>query len=207
MLNAMDGSITASFDKPYFSSFTALEKLDVTKIKHGITFNTEILPEALKYFRAERSTISQFPNFSVAPAGIETLDLDDNYLTYIPREHIAALSKLRVLEMRQNALKSIPDISSMAQLQTLDVRNNQLITMPDLYGHNLTDLKIADNPFECNQSLCWIRMWPWMKSPMLESNPECAFPIDVQGIALMELSPTYLQCYNGMLNQDLSIDT
>ena len=99
-------------------------------------------------------------------------------------------------------LTSLPDISFMADLETLLINNNQLNTIPDLYDTSLTILEMASNPLECNQSLCWIRMWwPWMRSGMLVwDKPKCASPSTVQGKELMDLRPTYLQCYKGKLN-------
>ena len=199
MWNAMDTGITASFSNPYFSAFTSLEKLDLGKIKHCITFNTEILPRSLTYIRLQGSIISKLPNFSVV-SGIEILNLKNNFLVDIPRHAIVALSKLREFNICENQLTSVPDISFMTQLEVLDIGNNRLTTIPDLYDVSLAILRIDDNPLECNHSLCWIRMWPWMKTPMLEGDPKCASPIDIQGTALMELPPTYLGCYNGMPN-------
>ena len=196
--NAMDNSVTHTFDYPYFTAFTSLEDLDLGLIQEGIIFNTRILPRAMTYIRLTKKQISRFPDFSMGPAAVETLRLEENHIAYIPEGHMAHLSKLIELRMGDNILTSLPVLSSMAQLETLQIENNQLITMPDLYTINFTGLKIAGNPLECNQSLCWIRMWPWMKTPMLQDNPICASPLTMQGIALMDVPPTHMRCYNGM---------
>ena len=199
--NAMEYGRTYTFDYPYFTAFTSLESLDVGLIEQGDTFNTSMLPLTLTYIRLTKKQIIKFPDFSFAPTSLETLKLEDNYITNIPEDHIAGLSTLRELHIGSNILTSLPDLSFMTQLESLQIENNQLVSMPDLYTINFTYWKIAGNPLECNQSLCWIRMWPWMKTAMLQDNPICASPLTMQGIALMDVPPTHMRCYNGMPNQ------
>ena len=199
--NAMKDDVTYSFEYPYFSAFINLNNLDLGSIKHQVTFNTTILPRALTYLRLTLTQISQFPDFSDM-GSLETLRIDSNSLAYIPLDNVKALSELRKLDIQRNLLTSLPDISFMADLETLLINDNQLNTIPDLYDTSLNVLEMAGNPLECNQSLCWIRMWwPWMREPMLlRDNPKCASPSPVQGKALVDLRPTYLQCYKGKLN-------
>ena len=199
--NAMKDDVTYSFEYPYFSAFINLNNLDLGSIKHQVTFNTTILPRTLTYLRLTLTQISQFPDFSNM-GSLKTLMINSNSLAYIPLDNLKTLSGLRKLDIQRNMLTSLPDISFMADLETLLINNNQLNTLPDLYDTSLTILEMAGNPLECNQSLCWIRMWwPWMKDPMLlRDNPKCVSPSTVQGKELMDLRPTYLQCYKGKVN-------
>ena len=202
--NALKDDVTHSYEEPYFSAFTSLKTLDLGSNEQGSNFNTSILPGTLTYFRLTSSQISKFPDFSHL-GSLETLKIDKNNLAHIPLENVKTLSKLRELDIQLNVLTYIADISFMTELDILRINSNQLNTIPDLYDTDFTFLEIADNPLECNQSLCWIRMWPWMKTPVLQDNPICASPSAIQGIALMDLPPTYLQCYNGKLHKGLSI--
>ena len=67
-----------------------------------------------------------------------------------------------------------------------------------MYDLPLETLTVVDNPLVCNKALCWVRMWPWMKaSSVPKDEPVWAGPNKVTGVKLMEVDPTFMQCFQG----------
>jgi Leucine-rich repeat (LRR) protein len=71
---------------------------------------------------------------------LQELNLNDNRLTAIP--DLSALTQLRVLNLRSNQLTAIPDLSALTQLQWLHLDYNQLSSIPDLSA--LTQLRVLN---------------------------------------------------------------
>ena len=67
-----------------------------------------------------------------------------------------------------------------------------------MYDLPLISLTMADNPLVCDKALCWVRMWPWMKASLVSlDEPVCAVPNEVSGVKLMEVDPTFTECFQG----------
>ena len=68
-------------------------------IKHGITFDTDILPRSW----TTSEWVENSPTFQLhlQGIGIENLIVKNNFLVYIPISYIAALSKLREFNIPQ----------------------------------------------------------------------------------------------------------
>ena len=231
------------FNYPYFSAFHKLLILNIGK-RNADNFDFKNIPPSVMSFKAYRSELSTFPNFSHLQ-NLENLYLGFNRITTIPRDYIDGLKQLSVLKVNGNRITLMPNISYLSvvkrvvlnqnyisylpagtlnglqhlkilelsankisyvddishlSLSFIDLSSNNLRLLPDLYGQKLKTLYLHDNPIVCNQSLCWLRMWPWYQTPPEVDNVVCAEPQELTGLEIMKVHPNVLECYNGMLN-------
>ena len=157
-------------------SMTNLRWLNIGNNDHQGAVDPDLLPSRLETIVLNAANVIDFPNFT----------------RYNPR-----VSRISIGGNRH--LKHIPE-SSLAgnlALNELNVHDNGLTTMPDLYHLPLAKLSLGGNPLICNQSICWIRMWSWMKTPLTLDTISCEAPESVQGKLLMETHPVASGCQNG----------
>ena len=129
---------------------------------------------------------------------LETINMGSCGLYSMSMENVTGLTELRSLLLKSNKLTVIPNLSFMSKLENISLQHNQLTCVPDMYDLPLRKLKLAGNPLVCNKSLCWIRVWPWMKTSTIPSDePNCAAPFEMAGIKLMEIDPAEMECYRG----------
>ena len=160
-----------------FTEMISLEWLNTGCGNHHGRFDAAVLPPNLKYICLNRMRLTEFPYFARYSPHITTILIATNDITEIPSEYIVENSDLEELFSSSNGLS----------------------TIPDLYHLPLTKLHLRNNPFICDQSLCWIRMWPWMKTPNdITDNIRCETPAFLRGIKLMDINPTTLGCYYGV---------
>ena len=113
-------------------------------------------------------------------------------------ENVTGLTEVRKLYLHFNRLTTIPKNSFMDTLELLYLHDNQLSSVPDLNDIPFTELTLADYPLVCDMALCWVRMWPWMKTSSIPSDePVCAGPVEVAGMKPMDVDPTFLECFSG----------
>ena len=124
-----------------------------------------------------------------------------NLITEIPASFIEGLMNMKTFACNNNKLKSLSDISVFSpELEELYVQGNYLKTLPDLFEFpSLATLQAAENPYECNMSMCWLRMLPWLKPSMniLTDNPICDLPPAAADTRVVRFHPTLMKCYNG----------
>ena len=184
-----------------FTDYPLLEGISFT---HGTPANGIItlknLP-SLKWLYAEHCGLISFPNLSETP-NLETTNLHTGFYTSIPKEYLASSTKLWALRLPDGQLTHLPAMNNMVSLSYLEIENNNLTTLPDLYHLPLREIKMQHNPWVCDQALCWVRMWPFMKefSLVIDSmNTNCSSPTEAAGTPLMERHPVTMRCYNGKL--------
>ena len=142
---------------------------------HGV-FDASRLPRNLGNTCLNYGRLTQFPDFARHTPNIATIMTAGNAITEVPSDYIIG----------NTALKQ------------LNLNNNKLSTIPDLYHLPLEGLTLYENHIVCNQSLCWIRMWPWMRTPTdITDDITCATPASLQGVLLMAINPITLGCHNG----------
>ena len=138
---------------------------------------------------------------------MENFKIGQNQIMKIPEEFIMGLPNMRLFGCENNNLLFLPNISRyFPQLQELYVQGNKLKTLPDLYDMPaLSMLTVANNPYVCNRSLCWLRMLPWMKpnDPMIHDTPRCDQPTSVTGTEVSRFHPTAAKCYEGKQAVDI----
>ena len=133
---------------------------------------------------------------------LETINIGFNQISELPEQYIYGLLNLKVLDCQSNKISVLPNISRLfPHLEELYVQGNRLTTLPDLY--DMTPqfrLNAADNPYVCNQSLCWLRMLPWMRPSvnMLQDHARCDEPRDNAGTLVARYHPATMECYRGM---------
>ena len=155
----------------------------------------------LQYITAKRCQLTVFPILSAAPS-LRVVQLNDNDFEEIPQSTIQGLDMLRILALAHCNINRLPDLSHLVSLQQLLVNGNNLATLPDVYQLPLTTIYWASNPLKCNQNLCWIRMWEFMK-PVLNTDVianadlSCAAPPKLIGHHWSNIHPVDLECFRG----------
>ena len=162
MWSAFSTDIRPPISYPFFTKFSNLKFLNLGHNTHR-NCNASLLRINLTDINPGYALLIEFPD-SYAP-NLESVGVYNNQLRRIPEVFL----------------------KGMVNLKEVRLYSNMLVTIPDLYHMNLTFLRIDGNPLDCNQSLCWIRMWPWMKIPVLGNTPICETPSFVHGRPLMEI--------------------
>ena len=151
----------------------------------------------LQLFYFEDHKIEVMPNVSYLST-VKNIQLRYNRIRHVPASTILGLPNLKFLSLIGNMISSIEDIPQLvAGSGKVLLADNQLEILPDLFDRTLERLNIGGNPLLCDQSLCWLRMWPWFKTLPNVDNPVCVRPPDLNGTAVMEVHPLLLICYNG----------
>ena len=124
-----------------------------------------------------------------------------NSITEIPPSFLKGLVNMKTFDCNNNKLTSLPNISLFfPKLEELYVQGKHLRTLPDLFEFSsLAMLQAAENPYECNVSMCWLRMLPWLKPSVtfLQDNPVGDLPTAHANTAAQRFHPTLMKCYNG----------
>ena len=150
---------------------------------------------SLETLLIDRNLLHTMPNFSHL-SKLEELSLTENDITHVPASTLLGIPKLLKLRLNDNKISVLGDITSL--WARLYLQNNNLTTLPDLYNMKMKTLMLKGNPLSCNQSLCWLRMWPWGKTLPALDNVFCATPSDMTEVQAVRVHPTKLQCFNGM---------
>ena len=147
------------------------------------------------------NSITMMPDVSSLTT-LETINIGLNQIAEIPERYISGLINLKVLDCQSNNISVLPNISRLfPQLEELYVQGNCLTTLPDLYDMSPQfRFYAADNPYVCNQSLCWLRMLHWMRPhvKMLQDHATCEEHRDDAGTLVARYHPASMECYRGM---------
>ena len=192
---SLQSQVVISF--PYFAAFENLSFLNIGG-NDVSTFQPNFLPRSLLYISLIYCKLPVFPRFALYAPLLETINMGHCGLQTMTTENVTGLNDLTSLHLNSNKLIKIPDLSFMTKLKTIELQHNQLASVPDMYDLPLKTLKLAGNTLVCDQSLCWIRMWHWMKMTRIPSDePICAASFEMARMKLMEIDPADMQCYTG----------
>ena len=183
----------------YFRNFPKLTKLNLGN-NDWTPFDTSILPASLTNINLKYSfRLPTFPNFTSWTPDLKLISIAGNIIPEIPQDNIRNM-KITYLNIHSNRLTSIPDYTRYPYIEVLLLHDNRLTTIPDFYNTTLTQLSLSNNPLVCDNTLCWIRMWPWMfNTPLLTDAPTCASPTRATGTPLMENRPIHMECFSGKI--------
>ena len=154
----------------------------------------------INYMDLNKNVITTMPDISNLTT-LKKFKIGFNQIPKIPHRYITGLLYMKVFDCQGNDLTFLPNIYQLfPQLQELYVQGNHLTVLPDL--HEIASLGIlhaADNPYVCNQSLCWLRMLPWMRPSvtMLQDDPICEEPDLAAGTRVLRYHPSSMKCYKG----------
>ena len=95
--------------------------------------------------------------------------------------------------------KYYENIKPLLNLEALIAGNNYMESIPDYFHLPLKYVDLKQNPLACNASLCWIRMWKYLKLPINKVFGTCKSPKSLKGKALMTLHPITMECYKGKI--------
>ena len=182
----------------YFLEFPKIARLSLGNHEVlGPHLNTDILPQHLRYLYLPNCKLEYFPNLSDAVPHLQHLRIHRNNIKVIPEGCIMALKRMKTCYIQSNLIGALPDISFMTDLNQLGINDNNLTKLPDMYDLPFEKLLVARNPLICDQTLCWLRMWPWRKASILQDQPTCAGSGMLSGRKLMDVHPVDMQCYQG----------
>ena len=190
-------SSQASVVYPYFAAFEQLTYLNLGG-SHLKTLDVNLLPYNIIGFSAPHNAIPIFPSLETFYPLIQSFVLHTCGMRAFPLKSVTGLREVKTLSLHRNKLSNLPNISFMKNLENLQMHGNRLASMPDLYELPLTTVTLANNPLVCDKALCWIRMWPWMKTSTIPSDdPTCAGPATMVGMRLMDVDPVLMECFKG----------
>jgi hypothetical protein len=103
-----------------------------------------LIPEQDVYLDFSNQQLTKFPVDEVEDAGMTHLSLEKNKISFIPSFVVSFLKFVKVLNMSNNCLISVPaEMEQMNSLEFLYLRNNEIEDLPLTLGR-LTKLKILD---------------------------------------------------------------
>ena len=183
-------------EMPSVTHLTKLKKLwfSINQIPR-ISRNTIKTVTNLNVFNLRENDIQIMPNLSYL-SSLQWVLLQSNSIRYIPGSALLGLPKLKSLGLTGNMVSYVEDLP-VPICDKLYLDGNQLAIPPDVFGSPLRTLHIGGNPLICNQSLCWLRMWPWFNTLPNVDNPACTEPADLFGVDVMTVHPVRLKCYRG----------
>ena len=150
---------------------------------------------SLELFYVNKNSLHAMPNISYL-SKLTDVEFSENDITEIPASTLYGIPKLLTLKLTKNKISVLGDISTL--WAHVYLKNNLLTTLPDLYDMRLETLMLEGNPLTCNQSLCWLRMWPWNKTLPTLDNTYCSNPSDMSQLKVVRVHPIKLKCFNGM---------
>ena len=150
--------------------------------------------ESLKKFLASDNLVEIMPNISSLPK-LEIADFSSNLIRYVPASCLYRLPMIKSLHLNGNRITLMDDNSWGTG--NLYLHDNMFTTPPDLYDMTSASLTLRGNPLFCDQSLCWLRMWPFNKDLPTLDDFSCSSPAALNGLLVMETHPTDLGCYTG----------
>ena len=157
---------------------------------------------SLKWLYLRNNVLHIMPNISYL-TNIEYINLSENDITGVPASTMKGIPNLLTLKLNDNKISVLGDISPL--WAHVYLANNNLSTLPDLYNMRLETLTLEGNPLSCDQSLCWLRMWPWNKTLPALDDAYCSTPSNTSVSRAMGVHPTYLHCFNGMTAKMVSM--
>lgn len=158
----------------YFVGWPKLQKLKVNY--NPLPSITELnfdIPD-LRVLLIQDTARKDFPNLCVAPR-LEYISAVSNLFVEIPEEFITCLSNLTKLHVDVNQLSSLPD----------------LLHLP------LEIVSISQNNITCDQKLCWLRMWEYVKNSTIARSGTCDSPAEQHGMDINVVRPSKFHCYEG----------
>ena len=149
---------------------------------------------SLDTLKAGNNLVHEMPNVSYLPK-LELADFSNNIIQHVPASCLRGLPMIKTLDLNNNRISRMDD-NSMPR-GDLYLHDNQLPSPPDLYDMKVSSLTLNGNPLVCDQLLCWLRMWPFVKTLPLLDDFFCAAPSFLNGSLVMDIHPVNLRCYKG----------
>lgn len=104
--------------------------------------------------------LEKIPSYIFKQKNIEELNISNNLLTGAIQSEIGQLTKLKILNAKDNMMTGVPaEVGQLQNLEILNLANNQLTGLPNELG-NLKKLKTLDlsgNQYYSKQDLEYIR--------------------------------------------------
>lgn len=126
-----------------FESLTSLETLDLSSNKlNNLALR---LPNSLKYFSIGSNQLKYWPIANL-PINLEVLEIQDNQLVEMCNSASIGANKiefaqLKVLNVSQNRIESIPLTLFFPLLEVLDASQNQFLRIPQYLGAQTPSLQ------------------------------------------------------------------
>ena len=187
------------FQGPYFRDFVNLRELLIPKTDLFSLDHLNI-PPTIRQLNVGQTRLSSFPDVTATRLPeLRWLRIYGNNISHIsPVTYDSISDNLKKLDLRDNGLCSVPDLSSKPNLENIRLHGNNLETVPDLLNLNLKELTLAYNPISCDQRMCWWKMWHRVRTrPGITDDVTCADPPELAGFAFDDVNPRDMHCHKG----------
>ena len=201
-IQGLDSLTSLYMDEGYYSVMPHLSHLKHLQTMSAKSNSLTEIPRnriegltKVHWFDFQRNLLTVMPNMSYLTSASNII-LSINRIRSVPRDTLCGLPNLRRLALNGNLISQIHNLQHLV-VRFLHLDSNQLVALPELHGMRLWMFHINNNPVLCNQSLCWLRMWPWSRYYPRMKTPVCDQPPELKGVRLMDVHPVVLNCYNG----------
>ncbi len=166
------------------SSWEKLRKIIASnnKITHIDNVLLDQFP-ALQKLDLSYNRISVFPELARIGSPLVTAYFQGNNISWVNVSSFVGLSNIKSLIMNNNILTRFPlsVFTLVSTIRDIDLSNNLLTYVDELSPNEIasTDLEVTltDNPFNCDQSILWIKKLNSTKMTMTLSPKPCASPV------------------------------
>lgn len=113
--------------------------------------------------------------------------------------NLCKIPRLELLKASRNLFLEIPEeaITCLHNLSEINLKFNLLTSLPDLLNLPLQSISLTDNPITCDNKLCWLRMWEYVKPNTIVRSGTCHNPSEISGLDMNVVRPSAFHCYEG----------
>ena len=154
---------------------------DATNSLKDVGFQTAFINASMRGINVSQFQNATRINMNDNAISRNLLSSHDNMLMGEFYENFATLKKWRALRLSYNHIKTLPDFDHLS----------------------LATISLTGNPLVCNVSLCWIRLWSWVKAP-LNAKGTCNSSVLLRLVPIAEADPLAMECYKGDMCTSLS---
>ncbi len=179
------------------------------KLTHVTSDLLKQLPKLQRLY-LNYNNIIDMPNLSIIGSSLIEVYLDHNHIKIIPHNAVSGLKTIQKLVLTNNNIMAFPGglLEGMPYLTLVELSRNNLTSFPLVRSglfYRYKALYLQDNPFNCDDNLCWIktRKPGWLS--VIMSNSPCAKPHTLQNIAWHSVTENQLFCTGEKTNNQFVI--
>ena len=116
----------------------------------------------LEILHIQHNKIDQMLHLAAVGAALKDVDLSHNLISFVPHGYLDGLTGLETLRLSYNCMEDFPfwKLPALGSLTSLDLGNNGIKSLPDISAMAINDdlvLDVMGNPIICSGEMCWLR--------------------------------------------------